>query len=140
MTPVENKRATLRRDLLIAVGIVLVAAVLGLWQLAQGQRGGYAVVHDGEGGQTVLELSQDGTHAITTSLGTNVVVVQDGSVRVSEADCPNHDCVQQGAISSSSQQLVCLPHKLWVEVVDDPAAASSTQAEGMAEQLDVSSR
>lgn len=133
MTHVQKKRAVFKHDLALAAGIVVLVAALGAWQLLHGQSGAYAVVHDGDGGQTVLSLSENGEHVISTSLGTNVVVVEDGSVRVSAADCPNHDCVEQGTISSSSQQIVCLPHKLWIEVVEEPGAADGSA-------LDASSR
>ena len=37
------------------------------------------------------------------------VTVTDGSVRVTEADCPTQDCVHTGAITRSGQSIVCLP-------------------------------
>lgn len=46
----------------------------------------------------------------------NVVVIEDGAAHMEDADCPDKLCVHQGAISRDGQTIVCLPHKLVVEV------------------------
>ena len=46
----------------------------------------------------------------------NVVQIEHGSVRMKQATCPDELCVRQGAISRERQTIVCLPHKLVVEV------------------------
>ena len=49
--------------------------------------------------------------------GTNTVLVERGRIRVSEADCPDQICVHQGWISDSVIPIVCLPHRLMIEIV-----------------------
>ena len=49
--------------------------------------------------------------------GMNVLVIADGSVSVTEADCPDKLCVKQRAISADGESIVCLPHKLVITVV-----------------------
>ena len=51
--------------------------------------------------------------------GRNVVTVEKGRIRVSEADCPDQICVYQGWISDSALPIICLPHRLVVEIVGD---------------------
>lgn len=82
------------------------------------------VIRDGAQNVYELPLGQDATKAVTTDLGTNVVVIKDGRVHVEEADCPNQDCVHQGWIDAAGQQIVCLPHKLTVDIVDENAKAT----------------
>ena len=48
--------------------------------------------------------------------GRNVLSVERGRVCVSEADCPDQVCVKQGWVSSGAAPIVCLPHKLVVEL------------------------
>ena len=48
--------------------------------------------------------------------GRNVLSVERGRVCVSEADCPDQICVKQGWGSSGAAPIVCLPHKLVVEL------------------------
>lgn len=82
------------------------------------------VIRDGAQNVYELPLSQDTTKTVTTDLGTNVIEIKDGRVHVEEADCPNQDCVHQGWIDAAGQQIVCLPHKLTVDIVDESAEAA----------------
>ena len=129
---------------IIAVVVIVACVLAGVaaWMLlGAGGQGARAVVHDGDGGTTNIELSgADETFTITTSLGTNVVRLEGGEVFVEEADCANHDCMKQGKISTPGQQIVCLPHKLWIEVVAADGQASSSSAEDVAQGFDTVAR
>lgn len=82
------------------------------------------VIRDGEQNVYELPLSQNTTKSVTTDLGTNLIEIKDGRVHVEEADCPNQDCVHQGWIDAAGEQIVCLPHKLTVDIVDESAKAT----------------
>ena len=47
----------------------------------------------------------------------NLIVADDGRVRISEADCPDQLCVRTGWISAAPQQIVCLPYRVVIKVV-----------------------
>ena len=50
-------------------------------------------------------------------LGTgNTAVIEDGNIRMKSADCRGQDCIRQGKISRPSQTIVCLPHKVIIEI------------------------
>jgi len=119
----QRNKATIVAGVIIAV---LVAGVC-LFFAGQGASGGSTEVHvhDSDGKVHTLDLQQNQTLTVQTSLGTNVIEVRDGSVRVIEADCPGGDCLRQAAITQPGQQLICLPHQLWVEVV--PAGKADGQ-------------
>lgn len=111
--PVLNA-ALVAAIVLLAVGAF--AATRALAGGASAQGGAVAVVRDADGGEHRLALSEDAELVVESSAGTNVVEVKDGRVRVRDADCPNQDCVEQGWIGDASQQIVCLPHKLTVDI------------------------
>ena len=50
--------------------------------------------------------------------GTNTVQVEKGRIRILEADCPDQVCVNQGWISSGAVPIICLPHRLIMEIVE----------------------
>lgn len=50
--------------------------------------------------------------------GSNTVTVEKGRIRISAADCPDQICVKQGWISGGTAPIVCLPHKLMIEIVN----------------------
>lgn len=46
----------------------------------------------------------------------NEIVIKDGKVSVISATCPDQICVEQGEISEEGETIVCLPHKLVIEI------------------------
>ena len=58
-----------------------------------------------------VDLRRDQTFTVETGLGTNTVEVRGGTIRVTEADCPDQICVRRGACSGGAP-VVCLPHRL----------------------------
>lgn len=85
-------------------------------------------VIDQQSNKTLLktfDLSENTTYPIITDSdnddaveGTNLLVIQDNRVWISEANCPNQDCVKQGKISMNGEMLVCLPHRLTVSIIE----------------------
>lgn len=66
----------------------------------------------------VLDLSGDYEISVESGEGGyNSIHVKEGSIAVTDADCPDRLCVKQGYISSGELPIVCLPHKLSVEVI-----------------------
>ena len=72
-------------------------------------------------------VSCDESDAVCTGKGNQVIEVQegdfynrvrieDGKAYMEEADCPDGYCEEQGKINNRSQTIVCLPHKLVVEI------------------------
>ena len=129
---------------LAIVLLVALVAVIAMRVPAPGTSDPHAVVHDADGKTYELPLSTDTELTVETSLGVNVVVVQDGAVYVREANCSNHDCMHQGAIGAPGTQIICLPHELWIEVVANGQSIGhmdlDAAAGGTVEELDVLAR
>ena len=53
---------------------------------------------------------------IETEYGSNTIRVTHGSIAVTEADCPDKLCVRQGAIEDGALPIVCLPHRLVIQI------------------------
>ena len=51
-----------------------------------------------------------------TGAGFNVIEVEQGRIRVSDADCSDKSCVRQGWASGGAVPLVCLPHRLVIKL------------------------
>lgn len=64
-----------------------------------------------------LPLSEDTIYVCKTSLGSNTVVIKDKAVYVVDADCPDKICEDYKPINEVGDVIICLPHKLVVEVV-----------------------
>lgn len=114
---VKNYRATIVAGVLVVCVLLLAFVLTGLGQGGASSGGLVARVHDGNKEVHEFPLDQDAEHTIETSYGSNTIQIQDGAVRMVDADCPNHSCMNQSALSAPGAQIVCLPHKLWIEVV-----------------------
>lgn len=63
-----------------------------------------------------FSLSKSITYEIKGTEGTNLLHIEDGSVWLEEADCPDQICVNTGKIKYAGQSIICLPHKVVVEI------------------------
>ena len=48
--------------------------------------------------------------------GTNIIRIEDETIAVTAADCPDQICVKTSAASQKGDIIACLPHKLLIEV------------------------
>ena len=55
-------------------------------------------------------------YEVVTPYGSNTLAIERGRIRILSADCEGEDCVHQGWISRGGQPLVCLPHRLVVQI------------------------
>ncbi|MGI6737490.1 MAG: NusG domain II-containing protein [Anaerovoracaceae bacterium] len=99
---------------LILIAALVVCGLAAAFLLSQGKSiGGRVVVKvDGETFGT-YDLLTDRT--IDTGTG-NIIAVEDGAVYMKSATCRGQDCVHQGKIRDTSQSIICLPHRVVVEI------------------------
>lgn len=133
MRQVRQYRATILAGVVVALVLVATFALVGRAMMTNATGALTVRVHDGDGNTYVYSLGQDGDHVIASSLGTNTISIKGGSVRMSDADCPNQSCMQQQPISQPGPQIICLPHRLWVEVTSTDDDNTSSLDEDLVE-------
>ena len=99
--------------ILIAVVLFLAAAIFIMLICGKKDEGNlYAeITLDGRTFAT-LPLTEEVTLPVFYGGGTNLIVIENGTVCVREADCPTGVCVKTGAISAAGESIVCIPHRL----------------------------
>lgn len=117
-----TKGEAVSRKYIIALGALLVIAAAGIavWFVMKGtvrEDPAAEIIQDGKVIRTV-SLSENTEFTVTCEGGFNTVVVKNGAVMISEADCPDKVCVKTGAISGGAVPIVCLPHRLEIRVVN----------------------
>ena len=119
-----------KKDRLFGAGIIIVALVMLLaMQLTRGEEGNQIqITLDGKIYGTYA-LSKDQTIEVKNGDFYNKVRIEDGKAYMKEANCPDGYCEEQGKISGHTQTIVCLPHKLVVEVLDNGEADTSDSEE-----------
>ena len=53
---------------------------------------------------------------IETEFGYNKINIAPDGISVVEADCRDHICIDQGKVSTEGVPIVCLPHRLTIEI------------------------
>lgn len=71
------------------------------------------------------EVDEPYSFPVTGENGTNLISVENGRIRVSEADCPDQVCVNQGWQSDGLTPIVCLPNKLVIRLEANETASAS---------------
>ena len=56
----------------------------------------------------------------TKNGGSNTIRVEPGRICISEADCPDQICVHHDWLPDNPAPIVCLPHRLVIQLKDDP--------------------
>ena len=105
-----------RDGILIAILLLTAGILYMIFSYTSGQDADWVVVTlDGEL-YGVYPLSEDKVFTVETDKGYNVIVIEDRQVYIKEANCPDGYCMKQGKIRTGQESLVCLPHRLVVEV------------------------
>lgn len=114
-----DNKVRLKRDIILVLSMVIIAAAAFLIiNFAVKKDGSYAVIKvDGSVIKT-LDLNSGETTIEVNGYqgGVNKVVINDGKVSMTEADCPDELCVKTGKISRVGETIVCLPHRVVVEI------------------------
>ncbi len=114
-----NKKT--RNDIiLVAVILVIAAAGLLITNLTRQEGSTVVVKIDGEQTQS-YSLYENRTVEIITGKNnefSNTLVIENGKAFISQADCPDKICQEHRAISYSGETIVCLPHKIVIEITE----------------------
>ena len=102
-----------KKELFFIIGILLLAVIMwgGMKLFGSRDYGTVKIETDGEL-YGIYSLSED---QIIPIGNTNICEIKDGKIRMTEASCPDHLCIQQGAVDTRGGMIVCLPNKIVIE-------------------------
>lgn len=107
---VKNSKAFTVVDIIIALTIVVIIAV-SAWLIFRTPP--TAVVISAPGYSNSFAIDTD----VTVELDCITVVIKNGEVWATDADCPDKTCERTGKISRPGQSIVCLPNGVVVSIV-----------------------
>ena len=111
-----------RKWIILLAGIVVLGIAVFLVLRFLGPKGTTAVIS--VDGQEIRRVSLTGVQQpydieIETEYGHNTVHVENGAISVTDADCPDKICVKQGRLSTAGVPIVCMPHRLVIQIEGD---------------------
>lgn len=123
----KKDKIKIKKDILLITVIVMIALVFFLFIHFFIKKDGSMVVIKINGDINYKgslyqskELVVDGYQG-----GSNRIVIQDGYVYMADADCPDKLCEHMGKISKTGENIVCMPHRVVVEIVGDGSELDS---------------
>lgn len=104
-----------KKDYIFLIAVLVLGGIL--WFIFRpADTGEQATVRITVDGQIYGEYALDENQEIAIG-NTNVCVIEDGSVYMKSADCPDQICVKTKPIHTRSGSIICLPNKVSVEIV-----------------------
>lgn len=109
-------------DYVVIIALIVVSLLSSGIILYSSARSKYAsqYIEVSVGGELYKKIpfnsSTEETIDVKTALGENLIRISKGNVQIIDADCPDKVCIRDGAIGRPGQALVCLPHKLVIEI------------------------
>jgi hypothetical protein len=115
--------------IIIGVVAVVVAVLLIFLYGVNSGTGDYVQIEvDGNVVET-LPLDTDTTREISTDNdGDNVLVIENGSAVMTQANCPDGICTNHKPINKSGESIICLPHKVVITVISDKSTDDEIDA------------
>lgn len=109
-----------KKDVILFVSVIAFSLILLLVMKLTGEKPGDAVVIKQNGAvYGRYPLDEDRVIEIKEGDDYNKVCIHDGIVYMESANCPDGYCVDQKEINREDQTIVCLPHRLVVEIETD---------------------
>ena len=114
-----------KNDIILAASSVAVAIICAVFiQVFVKKDGNVAVVSIDGQVYKELSLNVNSELDIDNAIGDddyNIVVIENGYAYMKDADCADKICVHQGKISKVGETIVCLPHKVVIEIEGEDA-------------------
>ncbi|MGN0435143.1 MAG: NusG domain II-containing protein [Wujia sp.] len=113
----DNNRILNKNDIILFL-VVLILALIVLVIFHWTKAPGYQVRLTVDGRElVVLAMDKNQEYVVDNDYGKNVVIIENNRVYVREADCPDKICVDYKPIDEVGETIICLPHRLVIEVV-----------------------
>ena len=123
----EGGKNMKKNDWLLAGGILAVCVIFFAVHFLRHREGeGQAVISVSGEEYAVYSLSADRTVSIGD---TNRLIIENGTVKMEWADCPDQICVSHRQISRDGESIICLPNQVVVTI----QSSNSSEIDGVAQ-------
>ena len=106
--------------LVITIIILVILSIIFINRIIPRESGSYVLIHSSDGSSQTLKLADNRRIELTG----NTIVINDGSVYMESADCPDKLCVKHKPVSRIGESIICLPNKLSIEITDSASPVS----------------
>jgi len=126
----KSKKFFKKADLIL-IAVVIAAAGILLFILYGLNTGSGSYVQIEINGKAVQSLPLDTNCSFdieSADGGRNTLVIEDGSAKMTDANCPDGICTNHKSINKTGESIICLPHKVVVTVTDKNTSQNEIDA------------
>lgn len=101
----------------IAGLLFIIGIAVSVWMLQKPDSSTVVILQDGKVLYQLCpeDYKEPETIEIGYGSGKNTILIEEGKICISHADCPDQTCVKMGYLQSPSLPIVCLPHHLVIQ-------------------------
>lgn len=108
----------IRLLIFLCIVIFIISAVGCVWILTRSHGNLVEIIQDGSVIERLdLSNAENQTIEVEYDGRTNIIKIENHRICVSEADCPDHTCINMGWLDSSVP-IVCLPNRLVIQFAE----------------------
>lgn len=106
---------------LIVICVILISSI-GVFSFMKLSQGNHHIAEIKQDGKVIKTIDLDKVTENQelkipyASVNYNLITIEKGRIRITDADCPDKICVKSGWISQAGETIVCLPHKLIIKI------------------------
>ncbi len=109
-----------KKDGILILIVLIIAAIFFLWNQKKAALDGERVVITVDGKQYgIYNLKENNEIEISSKYGYNKLIIKNGEAFMEQADCNDHYCETMGKIKRNGESIICLPHKVVIEIEAD---------------------
>lgn len=106
-------KKTFKYDLIII--LLIVVFICGLFFIRDDHHGEFVRITLNNQEYGIYNLNDEQTININNE---NILIIKNHEIYMDKATCPDKTCIHQGHISKKGASIICLPHKLIVEIIE----------------------
>jgi hypothetical protein len=116
----KKESNVIKRNDIILVGIIVIIGLALIFIINATKTEGSRVLITVDGKEYAkLPLNKDTTFTIKQDNGdVNILTIKNGQVDMIDANCPDKICVKHADIHYNNETIVCLPHKVVLQIID----------------------
>lgn len=108
-----------KHDFILIATLLMIAGLSFGFTKLTAKSGNQVIVTVDKKEVATASLTKDQEITVPLKNEKNIISIQDGKVTMKSADCPDQICVKHKPISKSGETIVCLPHKVVVEIIGE---------------------
>ena len=105
-----------KADIILFICLILIGGALSYLAFSGSSSGDLVVVKVNGEIYGKYSLTKDRTITVNRDGHMNKITIKGGKVQVSKSNCKNQVCVKHGSISTTHQNIVCIPNKVVVSI------------------------